>query len=72
MRRQSAFGHLSRSGKQHPRENSKGDFLTPYTWSHCPAAMQIFLEDVLDVLDDLGLKVPSQGLPPRRFGISEG
>ena len=42
----------------------QGCFLNTLHWSHCPAALQNFLEDMLDMLDDLGLKVPCQGLPP--------
>ena len=37
---------------------------SPCTWNHYPAALQKFLEDMLDMLDDLGLKVPPPGLPP--------
>ena len=36
----------------------------PCTWNHYPAALQKLLEDMLDMLDDLGLKVPPPGLPP--------
>ena len=38
--------------------------LSFYPWKHSPPALQNFLEDMLDMLDDLGLKVPYQGLPP--------
>ena len=51
---------------------SSGTFLTAVSlrtpilalriWNHRPAAMQNFLEDMLDTLDDLGLQVPSQTL----------
>lgn len=64
MTRNSALGHLAQSRKQYPREAYEGSSRTPHTWHLCPAAMQNFLEDMLDMLDDLGLKVPAQGPPP--------
>ena len=35
-----------------------------YHWKQSPPALQNFLEDMLDMLHNLGLKVPSQSLPP--------
>ena len=43
---------------------SKGASPLSLHLNYWPADMQNFLEDMLDMLHDLGLKVPSQDLPP--------
>ena len=53
--------HILQAGSQ---EHFQGCFAHILHWSHCPAALQNFLEDMLDMLHNLGLKVPSQELPP--------
>lgn len=55
--------HLAHSCTHYPGDTFKGSSFTPHACNQCPAAIQNFLEDMLDMLDDPGVKVPSQGLP---------